>query len=56
MSVTVVMCEHPDEALVLIHSHANTELARACINTVTYITVLSEFSRLQPPSPATCVQ
>ena len=34
------MCGHPDEAVV----------ARGCINTVTYITVLSEFSRLQPES------
>ena len=32
------------EALVLIHSHANSEKARACISTVTYNTVLKGFT------------
>ena len=44
MAVALVMYEHPSEALVLIHSHANSEKARACINTVTYNTVLKGFS------------
>ena len=44
MTVALVMCEHPGEALVLIHSHAKSEKARACINTVTYNTVLKGFT------------
>ena len=44
MTVALVTYEHPDEALVLIHIHANSEKARACINTVTYNTVLKDFT------------
>ena len=44
MTVALVMYEHPDEALVLIHSHANSEKVKACINTVTYNTVLKGFT------------
>ena len=44
MTVALVMYEHPDEALVLIHSHANSEKARACINNVNYNTVLQGFT------------
>ena len=44
MTVALVMYEHPDVALVLIHSHANSEKARACISTVTCSTVLKGFT------------
>ena len=40
MSVTL----HTGEALVLIHSHANSEKARVCINAVTCNTFLKGFS------------
>ena len=44
MAVALVMYEHPGEALVLIHSNANSEKARACISTGTYSTVLKGFT------------
>ena len=44
MTVALVMYELTGEALVLIHSHANSEKTRACINTVASNTVLKNFS------------
>ena len=44
MTAALVMYELLSEALVLSHNHANSEKARACINAVTYNTVLKGFT------------
>ena len=47
MTVALVIIEYPDEAWVLIHSHAYSKNARACIITVTYNTVFCTFEALK---------
>ena len=44
MAEALLLNGQPDEALELIHSHANSEETRPCINTVTYTTVLKGFA------------
>ena len=44
MAKALLLNGQPDEALELIHSHANSEKTRPCINTVTYTTVLKGFA------------
>ena len=45
MAEALVMNRQPDESLELIHSHANSEATRPCINTVTYTTDLKGFTK-----------
>ena len=45
MAEALVMYGQPDEALELIHSHANSEETRPCINTLTYTTDLKGFTK-----------
>ena len=44
MAEALLLNGQPDEALELIHSHANSEETRPCISTVTYTTVLKGFA------------